>query len=333
LFDIKRKGDFENADKYLLKYEQLYDPHPRAYGAIIRQKVILNNDLNSAMFYWSQLRSKCSPSILAYASIIAACSKARDFKKAEELYDNCISEFGKESVTADYEISATMIVVYGKLRKQEKMTRLYESCIKSYAFLAPKAQSLLITALSTGHNHLGNWKMVLNIWESNYRHRISGGKTMHSQQEMRLLQQNDSSAFDLPDSKEPFIRVLDFRSVYNFGVNPALFCIVLDALGNARQLSAVHGIWKEVVVEANFPIVLNNITSYIEALCLCNEWEAALQAALEISEKYGFRIDEKTARNLLLRVPSLNVKQYCYNKLVEEYPYLLKYPKLNPKLS
>lgn len=325
-----RKGDFDNADKKLLYYEQLYDPHPRAYDAIIRQKVYLNNDLKSSLFYWSQMCSKCKPSILSYASIISACSKANNLRKAEELYRDCIAEFGYNNVVADYKLSAAMMVVYGKLGNPMKMTALYESCIKSYAFLDSKAKSLMVTALATGYCYLGKWEMVLNIWKSNYKHLSRGPKNFY-QPQIRLLQSNGSSQFDLPDSKEPFESLLELRSIHVFGVTPVLLCIVLDSLGNAKKISQLNEIWT-LVNEANFPLSLNNFTSYIEALCKFGDWDRALLVALKISVKHGFRIDEKTARNLLQGVPPLR-RQYCYQQLIREYPYLAKYPKLIPSVS
>ena len=235
------------------------------------------------MEYWEQMKNKKVPlDAAAYTSLIAAHSDSNLLHNALQYFREFLAT--KQQPTP--EMFACVIVINGKLRNIAAMERLYHRATSQSKRLAKSLSMMLLDALITGYSYGGEWEKAHIIWE----------RLRSQNKKVSKLTSSNLSLDPQPIRPDIFMQVGSNFTLETFGVDTVTICVILDALGKAQQLDKVRQVWKDIR-DSNMPLVLNNITSYVEALLRCEQYDEALTIVLALENDFGIRPDKKLLLN------------------------------------
>ncbi|KAI8897327.1 hypothetical protein BC833DRAFT_594173 [Globomyces pollinis-pini] len=306
-----RKGDFITAESYLNEYLTQFAPHPRAFSTIIRSAVKVGSGIQQAEKYWSQL---CSTNIAldtsCYGSIIAAYSDAGSYGKALQKY----TEFKKTKLPMSLNLAGTMLVLYGRLGKVRDLENLYREVTRPDGGLKPTMA--LMNALMSGYAFSNQWKKAYLLWKRLWIDQLSDPF-----QNTETFIDRDVASIPVTSQAALFFTNLGNEIIRsNFGVDPVTACIILDALGFANRPTELQLVWNELNIK-KFPITLNMITSYVEALVRCGLHNEAFYIVMNIERLYSYTPDIKLLRNFYNLLPS-SLKSEATLKIIYSYPQI-----------
>jgi pentatricopeptide repeat protein len=293
-----RKGQLEEAEKYLKLYLQLFPPHSRAFNVLVRSVSYNKLHISKALKYWDQMvQLKVPLNVEAYNSIIAAHSDLGLYAEAENFFNQFLQTGQKINIP----MYCTMIALYGKRGMVGKMEHLYFSVSQDIS-LGPSAYSAstLMNSLMTGYSYCGQWEKVFAIWNL-LRSSVS------SQAPLKQQMENFSDTFHILHSN---------IGTKLFGVNSVTVCIVLDSLGLARKLNHLRTVWEEIN-SIKMSLTLNNYISYIEGLLRCGEHQEAIDTIVNLPK--GVQPDTKLLRNALNLLPN-SLRLDAYKLFIQKYP-------------
>lgn len=298
-------GDFDVAENYLSKYLETFPPHARAYTVLIRYSVKNTGSIERAISYWNQMkRFKIVLDAAAYNSIIAAHSDANLIEKAADLYQ----EFKQTGQYTTPELINTMIVLLGKQGRILKMESLYQKATNTPTNrMSSTANMILLNSLMTGYSYAGQWKKALVLWN-------------HLRAQKQDFNATNATNATFSPQINLFNNMATESAIARFGFDAVTLCVILDTLGISKQLKKVRQVWHDVI-KNKFPLTLNNITSYVEALLRCSEDEEAVQIVLNLSN-FGLYPDRKILRNCIHLLP-IEKRAEVSRKINEKYPDIL----------
>jgi hypothetical protein len=292
----------DKAKEYLSTYLSVFQPHARVFIPLIRHGIKHGEGVHDLQMYWRKMRHLRIPlNSSAYNSMVAALIELREFDLAEKF----VNEFKKTRQPFTLEFHQTLLVMYGKQGKITEMEALYDHVTKIMTLNA-KTSLMLLNALMSGYSYGGVWKKVWVLWN-----RLFSNHSFSNVQDQPKIVSRYSDVFNNLSSE---------ITLRHYGVNAITVCVIIDTLGHTKQLKRVHEIWKDLQAR-RFPFVLNNVTSYMEALLRCEQYEEAIELVLNMKQVYGMEPDAKMLRNCLgLLSPHLydDVKR----KLQDRYPHI-----------
>jgi pentatricopeptide repeat protein len=279
-------------------YTKEFTPHSRPYTALIRSITKNNLPIQLVLDYWSKMQQNHVPlDAAAYTSIIAAHSDVGLFSSAREFFQ----EFQKSGQKPTIEMYSTMIVLYGKIGDIPAMEKLYHNVTRNYSHRLTKQYSMvLLNSLMSGYSFGGQWEKALILWNR-----------------LRSEIRPSDSKLAIKSLPDVFMRTSQEMTVKSFGVDPITVCIIIDALGFAERLEELRSVWKDIQT-SGIPLVLNNITSFVEALIRCKQDEEALGIVLDL-ETWGFYPDSKILRNTVTLMDK-EKRNFVLEKIQSKYP-------------
>jgi hypothetical protein len=274
-----RHGQLDQAKDYLSMYLSLFPAHVRVFIPLIRHGIRNGETKLELQNYWRKMRQLRVPlNALAYNSMVSALMELQEFDVAEKY----VSEFKRTRQPFTLEFYQTMLVMYGKQGKITEMEALYDQVTKVISLNA-KSSLMLLNALMAGYSYGGVWKKVWVLWN-----RLLSSHAARIHQDAKIL----------PRYAEVFNNLSSEIVMRHYGVNAITVCIIVDTLGYTKQLKRLREIWKDLE-KRQFPFVLNNLTSYMEALLRCEQHKEAIELVLNLKAIYGMEPDSKMLRNCL----------------------------------
>ena len=246
-----------------------------------------NLPISKVLEYWEQMKSLKVPlDAAAYTSIIAAHSDKNLQHNALEFY----KQFIATKQTPTLEMYACVMVLHGKLKNISSLERLYHVATGQTKRLTKNYSMMLLNALITSYSYGGEWQKALTVW-NRLRAQFN--------QDCRAVKRTSAVSPALPDI---FMQTSSSMTLQMFGVDTVTICVILDALGKAQRLDEVRSVWDDVRSN-NMPLVLNNITSFVEALLRCEQANEALDLVLKLQDKFGIEPDRKLLLNTATLMP------------------------------
>ena len=296
--------------------------HSRPYCVLMRSIPRNKLPIAKVLDYWEEMKQLNVPlDAAAYTSIIAAHSDSNLLHNALEYFKQFLAT--KQQPTM--EMFSTLIVINGKLKNISAMEKLYHRATGYSKRLTKSMSMMLLDSLITGYSYGGEWQKALIIWN-----RLRG--------QIKLKQNPDPPPIIKSAMPDIFMHVASQMTLETFGVDTVTICVILDALGKAQRLSEVEMVWKDVR-DSNMPLVLNNITSYVEALLRCEQYDQGLQVVLNLEKEFGIKPDKKLLLNTATLMPrdkyhsTVDVLKQKYPDIEVIYPPDIRHASKKVKLQ